>query len=109
MQSRIIINGKEVESPVLQRLVLPIVMGILALLFFLFSILFVSVIGIGLAVGAGLAGLGIGSVAVRRMVLHRRAETHALPDRVRALPESGDTDSQGSDNSHPGVTDSQRR
>lgn len=73
MQSRLYINGREVHNPVLRGMVASIVMGIVGLIVLLLSILLFSIIGAGIAIGAGLAGVGIGGMAVRNALTKRRS------------------------------------
>ena len=73
MQSRLYVNGREVHNPVLRGMAATIVLGIVGLIVLLLSILLFSIIGAGIAIGAGLAGIGIGSMAVRNAILRRHS------------------------------------
>lgn len=83
MQSRLYINGREVQNPVARGFAATLVLGILGLIFLALGILFLSVIGLGLAIGAGVAGIGLGALAVRRAITGKQERT--LPPAERPM------------------------
>lgn len=72
MQSRLYVNGKEVQNPVVRGMATTIFLGIISLVILLLTILLFSIIGVGIAIGAGAAGIGLGSMAVRRAIAGRK-------------------------------------
>lgn len=85
MQSRLYINGREVRNPALRGLAATVILGVMGLIFLLLGLLFLSFLGLGLALGAGLAGIALGGLAVRRAIVGRREQ--ALPTAERPMLE----------------------
>ena len=78
MQSRLYVNGKEVQNPVLRGMATSIALAIFGLILLFLSILLFSVIGLGIAIGAGVIGISLGGMAVRRIVSGK--QTNMLSD-----------------------------
>lgn len=87
MQSRLYVNGREVRNPVVRGLATTLILGIAGLIFLVLAILFFSVIGVLVGIGMGIAGIGLGALAVRRAIDRRRraelptAEWHLIEER----------------------------
>lgn len=60
-----------------------VVLGVLGLLFLVLGLLFISVIGLGLAIGAGVAGIGLAGFALRRTLAGKRQSLPSSEDHLR--------------------------
>ena len=77
MNSRILINGKEVSNPVVKGVISVIVFLLLLLLL----VLLIPLIGIGIGIGLGAGLIGLTTLAIRYRLARRRLS------KLREVPE----------------------
>lgn|GEM_PF-4664237 len=73
MRTRIIINGREVTNPAVRAAITSIMLSMIALILGLLAFVVMPMIGIAVGVGAGIAGIVGGTLALGGPLLRRRA------------------------------------